>query len=1094
MNRFLLFTFLFSLFYANASFSQNYKGINFQGIIQDPDGGYPTAMGLSVTLQILDPVSDCVLREEVHSGVNVSNGYLNLVIGASSATVPAESNPNPILTMQQLMDNSQSSINGFNCSYIPSQGHGRKLRLKASLPRSSGGNDLVIADFNMRSVAFAVNSETLDGKTKDQFIQTSASVTQEALNSFMATLKGSSGHSVKWNGSSFVSYDPNSGTNLTNVPFSALTSVPAPLTQIGGLTCTDGKILKIVSGAWQCATESSGGGGTLTALTGDVTASGSGSVAATVKALQNKNVSATSPSASTSGQVLRWNHSSNQWEPSFVSMFDLRSTVTGTNSFAGAGCLPKQTLTWTSATDTLKCEDISITKSQVSDFPTLAASATTDTTNAGNITSGTLDQNRLPASITNALWQESSGNIYRNTGFVGIGTSTPTAPLEVKVSTLGSHLAFSSPQGNPGIVLQLGDGAGNRLNNWVTGIATSDQSYYIQERGASGTTGSKHFVISSGGKMGVGSQTPLRGLHVENASGGMGVFKADTDGAHLSGAILGRTDYGFEADGLRQSVARIAAIAESDISTSGGVNNNVTGGLGFFTLPLTSNLTEDAATPIERVRITRTGNIGVGTSSPMALMHLKGGRFQSDSEVSDPGIEIKAFGPGRNPVIVSTATRGTSAAPTATATSDDLFRIVVHGHNGTSAIRTGEIKFTAAENFTTSAGGTNLTFANANIGAASATEKMRLDSEGRLAIGTTYPEGKVKIRKDSSTPGNIILALQNRDVTTAPDALIAFSTGAYDFSDNRYPYFGAVAEAGQNGHSLVFAPNPNSSSAVERMRITPAGFVGIGTTNPAVKLVVADADGVGAPYSSSSDKLAVIGNGNAVIQVTAPNTASSAIYFSDPDDRDPGGISYSHATNTMSFRVNDGFKVFIDPNGNVGIGNSTPDEKFVVSNGTTVGKYTTGGWTHVSDARLKEDIKPLHSSLEKILRLKPVVYKYKNDTAHSQQVGFIAQDVEKEFPEVVVTGKDGFKSMIYANLVSPVVGAIKELYADLVTQKMQLKVQQQQVASLDNKKADRSEVEQLRKENTVLKEKIDQLETMKEYLCTKDPQASFCKN
>lgn len=50
-----------------------HKGLNFQAVIKTPSGTYPSASGLSVTLQILDPVNGCVLREEVHSGKNISN-------------------------------------------------------------------------------------------------------------------------------------------------------------------------------------------------------------------------------------------------------------------------------------------------------------------------------------------------------------------------------------------------------------------------------------------------------------------------------------------------------------------------------------------------------------------------------------------------------------------------------------------------------------------------------------------------------------------------------------------------------------------------------------------------------------------------------------------------------------------------------------------------------------------------------------------------------------------------------------------------------------------------------------------------------------
>lgn len=168
-----------------AAQAEQNKGMSFQAVLRDPEGRHPTASGVTATLQIMDPVSNCVLREEEHSGVNISEGYLNLVIGSSSATTPLNSNPNPLLSIKEVMDNSKP-INGFNCVYNPSAHHGRKLRLSVKVPRASGGQiDDVIADFNMRAVAYAVNSETLNGKSDSQFVNVndSQNVTQANIES-----------------------------------------------------------------------------------------------------------------------------------------------------------------------------------------------------------------------------------------------------------------------------------------------------------------------------------------------------------------------------------------------------------------------------------------------------------------------------------------------------------------------------------------------------------------------------------------------------------------------------------------------------------------------------------------------------------------------------------------------------------------------------------------------------------------------------------------------------------------------------------------------------------------------------------------------
>ncbi|MGZ3772390.1 MAG: beta strand repeat-containing protein [Pseudobdellovibrionaceae bacterium] len=182
----ILFSFLMSDF-AQAQ----HKGLSFQAVIKKPDGSTPTVSGLTVTIQILDPVNNCVLREEEHSGVNIANGYLNLVIGSSTATTPVGKNPTPILSIKEAMDNSKDRTN-LNCvdinnsivasgqTYHPLDTHARKIRLRVNVL----GDD-VIADFNMRAVGFAVNSETLNGKSDTDLVNVNSAqgVTQSNIES-----------------------------------------------------------------------------------------------------------------------------------------------------------------------------------------------------------------------------------------------------------------------------------------------------------------------------------------------------------------------------------------------------------------------------------------------------------------------------------------------------------------------------------------------------------------------------------------------------------------------------------------------------------------------------------------------------------------------------------------------------------------------------------------------------------------------------------------------------------------------------------------------------------------------------------------------
>ena len=105
----------------------------------------------------------------------------------------------------------------------------------------------------------------------------------------------------------------------------------------------------------------------------------------------------------------------------------------------------------------------------------------------------------------------------------------------------------------------------------------------------------------------------------------------------------------------------------------------------------------------------------------------------------------------------------------------------------------------------------------------------------------------------------------------------------------------------------------------------------------------------------------------------------------------------------------------------------------VVSNLSTgisidVGADATGKLQlHVSDFRLKENIEPIENALDKVLKLNGVNFEWidKDTKGHGKQIGMIAQDVEKQVPEVVFQ-KDDYYGMNYSPLVAVLVEAIKE--------------------------------------------------------------------
>jgi hypothetical protein len=151
-------------------------------------------------------------------------------------------------------------------------------------------------------------------------------------------------------------------------------------------------------------------------------------------------------------------------------------------------------------------------------------------------------------------------------------------------------------------------------------------------------------------------------------------------------------------------------------------------------------------------------------------------------------------------------------------------------------------------------------------------------------------------------------------------------------------------------------------------------------------------------------------------------------------------------------------------NGNVGIGTSTPYSRlevfgpdtastsvFTVVNSASTTEFSVydtgnavlaGGLTQSSDQRLKTNIQSLDasSSLSLIDELNPVTFNWIDPNKGAvPQLGFIAQQVLPIFPDLISTTSataltpDGTLSLNYIGLISPMVSAIQQLSADIVS-------------------------------------------------------------
>jgi hypothetical protein len=108
---------------------------------------------------------------------------------------------------------------------------------------------------------------------------------------------------------------------------------------------------------------------------------------------------------------------------------------------------------------------------------------------------------------------------------------------------------------------------------------------------------------------------------------------------------------------------------------------------------------------------------------------------------------------------------------------------------------------------------------------------------------------------------------------------------------------------------------------------------------------------------------------------------------------------------------------------------------------------STGGWTAVSDARLKSDVSPAEGLLDAALKLRPVTFRWNADG--SKDTGLIAQEVRAVLPSFVVG--DESREMLtvdYPHLSVVAIGAVQELESKVATLERENRRLQEQVTQI----------------------------------------------
>jgi len=389
-------------------------------------------------------------------------------------------------------------------------------------------------------------------------------------------------------------------------------------------------------------------------------------------------------------------------------------------------------------------------------------------------------------------------------------------------------------------------------------------------------------------------------------------------------------------------------------------NNAADSTSGAFTVD--SNMTVSTGLNVSEGLTVNTGNVGIGTASPISKVNISAGSAWNSIE---PALLVENMDTQANEGNVLRLQGGSAASQNYLINAvdyfgDSLFIVLGHGNAGVND-STPDYRFeidgdSGSGYFAISDDGSD-----ANI--------LEVDGSGNVGIATAIPAAPLHVNTTGQSIGVVIEGEQSGIIHRNSTGGNKFITGLRDdLGDTNeddlvlYSYGGNTVFTGSANHKVgIGTASPNyllgiadTTGSGLSLNVSDMLYVngteqavGINTSHPESALHIVGKDIGQAPWSGAD---VTIEDRYATLQFLSDGDAYSLLRFGDNGTSYEGAIFYSHANSRMEFSAGGTQRMYILSDGNVGIGDATPGSTLAVTGNLSIsGNLAKGSGTFTID-------------------------------------------------------------------------------------------------------------------------------------------------